>query len=59
MQAKQAEVQALQQKIRTAMDLEPNHEVAFVELHDALSCLLFHGAALPLTLHMQKLACLC
>lgn len=41
------EVQRLQQQVRAAMNLPNDHNVAFVELLDALTSLLAHGKAIP------------
>ncbi|KAK9804090.1 hypothetical protein WJX73_005951 [Symbiochloris irregularis] len=46
LQAKDGQVEALQQRVRAALKLEPDHQTAFVELYDALSCLRFHGKAM-------------
>ena len=48
-------MQQLQQQVREAMSLPQDHEVAFVELHDALTSLRFHGKAIPVGLTPELL----
>ncbi|MCJ1423049.1 Lysophosphatidic acid phosphatase type 6 [Sticta canariensis] len=53
--SRQPGLEQLQQQVREAMSLPADHAVAFVELHDALTSLRFHGKAIAPGLTPQLL----
>lgn len=40
-------VEAVQQRVRSALGLPPDHRVSFVDLHDAMTSMQTHGKAIP------------